>query len=260
MQLFDSHCHINDRAFDSDRDDVIRRMREAGVRKAVVVGDATVPADSVTCLTGKYDFLYSAYGLHPHDADKWTQEVADRIESAMALPKMAALGEIGLDYHYDLSPRDVQRDVFTKQLELAHRLNKPVIMHIREAHGDAYEILSRCMSRGISVKGVMHCFGGSLESALEYVRMGLFISFSGSLTFKNAPILTRAAEGIPLNRLLIETDCPYMAPVPLRGRRNEPAFVSYVCQKLAEIKHLSVDEMAQICYNNTLNVFEIGEN
>ena len=260
MRLFDSHCHINDKAFDADRDEVVLRMLEAGVEKAVVVGDATLSPDEVTRLSSRYGFLYTAYGLHPHDAGKWTQEISDGIEAAMRLPKMAALGEIGLDYHYDFSPRDVQKEVFTRQLELAHRLDKPVIMHIREAHGDAYEILSSCIKRGISVKGVMHCFGGSLESALEYVRMGLYISFSGSLTFKNAPILTRAAEGIPIGRLLIETDCPYMAPVPLRGRRNEPAFVRYVCEKLAEIKGVSADEMAEICYRNTLNAFNIGEN
>ena len=258
MQLFDSHCHINDPAFDEDRAQVIARMRDAGIVKAVVVGSAENDGADVLSLLGTEAFLYGAYGLHPHNADLYSKHVEERIVSLMAKDKIQALGEIGLDYHYDFSPRETQKQVFARQLELASELDKPVVMHIREAHGDAYEILSAHLKKGLRLRGVMHCFGGSLESAQEYLRMGLFISFSGSLTFKNAPNLTRCAIGLPLDRILIETDSPYMSPVPLRGRRNEPANVLYVCQKLAELKEISPEEAAQQTYLNALSAFDIG--
>ncbi len=258
MKLFDSHCHINDPAFDEDRAKVLSRMHESGIVKAVVVGSAENDGADVLRLLGSEAFLYGAYGLHPHNADLYSAQVEDAIVSMMAKPKMQALGEIGLDYHYDFSPRDTQKRVFARQLELASELDKPVVMHIREAHGDSYEILSTHLKKGLKLRGVMHCFGGSLESAQEYVRMGLYISFSGSLTFKNAPNLTRCAIGLPLDRILIETDSPYMSPVPLRGRRNEPANVLYVCQKLAELKEISPEEAAQQTYLNALTAFDIG--
>ena len=258
MKLFDSHCHINDPAFDEDRAEVLSRMHESGIVKAVVVGSAENDGADVLRLLGSEACLYGAYGLHPHNADLYSAQVEDAIVSMMAQPKMEALGEIGLDYHYDFSPRDTQKRVFARQLELASELDKPVVMHIREAHGDAYEILSAHLKKGLKLRGVMHCFGGSLESAQEYVRMGLYISFSGSLTFKNAPNLTRCAIGLPLDRILIETDSPYMSPIPLRGRRNEPANVFYVCQKLAELKEISPEEAAQQTYLNALTAFDIG--
>ena len=257
MKLFDTHCHLNDAKFDMDRDDVINRMHEGGIERAVVVGDATNDGSDVIGLARENDFLFAAYGLHPHDAAKWTDDVRTRIGEVMAMKKVVALGEIGLDYHYDFSRRETQKDVFLQQLSLAHELHKPVIMHIREAHGDAYEILKTAEKRGLSFKGIMHCYGGSLESANEYIKMGLYISFSGSLTFKNTPILTRVAANIPLDRILIETDSPYMAPVPLRGRRNEPSFVSYVCQKLAEIRGMDASYIAETTYQNGLRAFEM---
>ena len=259
MKLFDTHCHINDPKFDEDRPDVIARMRENGIERAVVVGDATNDGNDVLSLTADHDFLFGAYGLHPHDAEHWSPEIGLRVAGMMSGKKIVALGEIGLDYHYDLSPRDIQKSVFSRQLELAHELDKPVIMHIREAHGDAYDILKNAFKRGIRVRGVMHCFGGSLESANEYIRMGLYISFSGSLTFKNTPILTRVAENIPLERILIETDSPYMSPVPLRGRRNEPSYVKYVCEKLAQIRNMDTEEVAKITYDNGLRAFEFQQ-
>ena len=255
MRLFDTHCHINDEKFDEDRALVIERMHQGGIEKAVVIGDATKSADDVLNLISQNGFLYGAYGLHPHDAKDWSEDVKRRIAQVMPKDKIVALGEIGLDYHYDFSDRETQRKVFASQLELAHELDKPVILHIREAHGDAYDILKNSISHGIRIRGIMHCYGGSLESAIEYVKMGLYISFSGSLTFKNAPILTRCAENLPMDRLLIETDSPYMAPVPLRGRRNEPAYVKYVCEKLAEIRGMDAEEVSEITYKNALNAF-----
>ena len=257
MNLFDTHCHINDPKFDDDRPEVIDRMKSGGIKRAVVVGDAARDDRVVLALTEQYDFLYAAYGLHPHDASHWSVKVRTCIADTLSKPKIVALGEIGLDYHYDFSPRDEQKEAFAQQLALAYELKKPVILHIREAHGDAYDLLDTCRKRGISISGIMHCYGGSLESAIEYIRMGLYISFSGSLTFKNTPILTRVAQNIPLDRILIETDSPYMAPVPMRGHRNEPAYIRYVCEKLALIRGIAAEKIADITFENGLKVFEI---
>lgn len=255
MKLFDTHCHINDEKFYADREDTINRMLDAGVSRAVVIGDAKLDGSDVITLTDTHDFLYGAYGLHPHEADAWDDSVSDRISSLMSRKKMIALGEIGLDYHYDFSDRETQKKVFRAQLMLGYELGKPVVLHIREAHGDAYEIMHDLFLKGCLPRGIMHCFGGSLESAQEYVRMGYYISFSGSLTFKNAPNLVRAAENLPLDRILIETDCPYMTPVPLRGKRNEPAFIRHTCEKLASIRNIPADELSEITYNNAVLAF-----
>lgn len=257
MVLFDTHCHINDERFDADRDETIQRMREAGVKRAIVVGDGAHDPYCAFQLAWDHEFLYSAAGVHPHDAASWTDEHNQKISEWMNLPKVVALGEIGLDYHYDLSPRDVQKEVFIKQLELAYQLNKPVILHIREAHGDATEILTDFASRGHMPRGIMHCYTGSWESAKTYLSLGLYISFSGAITFKNAPKLTEVARNMPLDRLLVETDCPYMAPVPMRGQRNEPAFVRYTLDKVAEIRSLNADELAIQTYNNANRIFAI---
>ncbi|MBR4235855.1 MAG: TatD family hydrolase [Clostridia bacterium] len=255
MKLFDTHCHINDAAFDADRSEVIARMHECGVENAVVIGDASLDGSDVISLINAHAFLYGAYGLHPHDAEKRTDATIKRIASVLGGEKMIALGEIGLDYHYDFSPRDKQKEVFREQLQLAYELGMPAVLHIREAHGDAYEIMNEFKARGCLPRGIMHCYGGSLESANEYIRMGYYISFSGSLTFKNTPVLTRVAQNIPLDRILIETDCPYMSPVPLRGKRNEPANVKYVCEKLADIRGMDAEEVSRITFENATNAF-----
>ena len=257
MKLFDSHCHINDEAFSDDLPDVLGRMHENGIKKAVVVGDVKDDCEPTLELLKENDFLYGAFGLHPENADAWEESFADKLAELMSKDKVVALGEIGLDYHYDTCPRERQKEVFVRQLKLAYELDKPVVLHIREAHGDAYEILTGCVKHGYMPRGIMHCYGGSLESAAEYIRMGLYISFSGSLTFKNAPNLTRCAENLPLDRLLVETDCPYMSPVPYRGRRNEPSYVRYTCEKLAQIRGISLEEAADATYENALRVFGI---
>ncbi len=257
MKLFDTHSHLNDPKFADDLDDTLSRMKEAGVVSTVIVGDASSDGKDVLSLMRAHSNLYGAYGLHPHDADKWNDEIEERVIRMSSAPGIVALGEIGLDYHYDFSPRETQKQVFIRQLELASELNTPVILHIREAHGDAWEILTEHLKRGLKLRGIMHCYGGSLESALEYVKMGLYISFSGSLTFKNAPNLVRCAAGLPLERILIETDSPYMAPVPLRGKRNEPAFVRHVCDKLAQIRGISTEAAAEATYENALKVYDI---
>ncbi len=257
MRLFDTHCHINDERFSEDRSEVILRMHEEGVARAVVVADGTKPIDEVYRLSQENDFLYAASGVHPHDASAYTDECEKNLIEWMKLEKVVALGEIGLDYHYDLSPRDVQKEVFAHQLDLAFTLKKPVILHIREAHGDATDILTHQARAGRMPSGIMHCYTGSWESAKTYLDMGLFISFSGSLTFKNAPKLTEVCKNAPLDRLLVETDCPYMAPVPLRGRRNEPAYVKYVLLKLAEIRGIDPEYAAEETYKNGLAAFKM---
>ena len=253
MVLFDTHTHINDERFDADRSEVIENMQRAGVQLAVVVGDAAAQPESAFALADAYPFLYAAAGVHPHDAIQYNDAIQAQIETWMAHSKAVALGEIGLDYHYDLSPRDVQKDVFARQLALAKRLNKPVIIHIREAHGDAMDIL-RTADRPA---GVLHCYTGSWESAKAYLDMGFYISLSGAVTFKNAPKLAQVAQNVPLDRLLVETDCPYMAPVPMRGKRNEPAFVAYTAQKVAELRGMDAEEFALAACENGKRLFGI---
>lgn len=258
LKLFDTHCHINDERFQSDRAEVIARMREAGIRRAVVVGDGARSPSDAFALARENDFLYAAAGVHPHDASLWTDAHPRLIREWMAMDKVVALGEIGLDYHYDLSPRSVQKEVFDRQLDLAYELDKPVILHIREAHGDTTDILLARAHAGRMPRGVMHCYTGSWESAKTYLNLGLYISFSGALTFKNAPKLWEVAEKAPLDRLLIETDCPYMAPVPLRGQRNEPAYIAYVCRKLAELREIDEEAAAEATFENGLRVFGLN--
>ena len=205
MRLFDTHAHITDERFDEDREAVIQRLTEAGVELMLLVGDASKEEQPVYPLAEAHPNFYAATGVHPHDASEWNACARERVIRWMAHPKSVALGEIGLDYHYDLSPRDVQRQAFDEQLELAYELNKPVILHIREAHGDATDMLTARMKAGRMPRGVMHCYTGSWESAKQYLNMGLYISFSGAVTFKNAPKLAEVAVNTPADRLLIET-------------------------------------------------------
>lgn len=258
MILFDTHCHINDERFEEDRHETIQRMKEAGVQCAVVVGDGARDPSTAVQLAREHNFLFAAVGVHPHDASLWTENHPALIGEWMKTRKVVALGEIGLDYHYDLSPRDEQRKVFDLQLDLAYELNMPAILHIREAHGDATDMLLERARRGRMPKGVMHCYTGSWESAKTYLDLGLYISLSGAVTFKNAPKLTQVAESMPIDRLLIETDCPYMAPVPMRGKRNEPAYVRYVLEKIASIRNMDPEEAARITFENGLRLFGIS--
>jgi len=257
MRLFDTHCHITDERFDGDRAAVIERMRAAGVERALLVGDGSKEEQPAFALAEEYDWMWAATGVHPHDASRWDEASRRRVEAWMAHPKAVALGEIGLDYHYDLSPRDAQRQAFDDQLDMARRLDKPVILHIREAHGDATDMLTARWRAGRLPRGVMHCYTGSWESAKQYLAMGLYISFSGAITFKNAPKLSEVARNMPLDRLLVETDCPYMAPVPMRGQRNEPAFVAYTARKVAQIRGMDADELAYAAMENGRRLFGV---
>lgn len=262
MRLFDTHGHLADAAFDPDRAAVLERMRAAGVRRAVVVGDPCddpPSAEAALALAEAHDFLYAAVGVHPHNASGYGDAVEARLLSWMARPKCRLWGEIGLDYHYDLSPRAVQREVFARQLDLAYAQGKPVQLHIREAHGDCMDLLKRQAAAGRMPAGIMHCYTGSWEAAKRYLDWGLYISLSGAVTFKNAPKLAEVARGVPADRLLIETDCPYMAPVPLRGRRNEPAFTVHTFEKVAQLRQAPPEALARQLWENACRALDLPE-
>jgi TatD DNase family protein len=259
MNLFDTHCHLADERFSKDLDDVITRMRDAGVGLCVVVGDASDADEtqSVLRLCEQNDGMYAAFGVHPHNASAWNEDSARRLERALAHPKAVALGEIGLDYHYDFSPRPVQIEVFEAQLDAALRLGKPVALHVREAHGKTTEILRARYRAGRLPTALLHCYSGSWESAKTYLSMGLYVSLSGSATFKNASKLRDVAQNMPLDRLLIETDCPYLAPEPVRGRRNEPAYVAHTCARIAQLRGVSPEELADATTRNGRRFFAL---
>ena len=253
MRLFDTHCHIADPRFDEDRTEVILRFRDAGVQRALVVADPgeEIPnQEKVFSLIDHYDFLYGAIGVHPHNASGWSADAEAIVRRYLEHPKCRLLGEIGLDYHYDLSPRDVQRRVFDIQLDMAYDLGFSVQLHIREAHGDCMDMLRSRAKAGRLPAGIMHCYTGSWEAAKVYLDLGYSISLSGAMTFKNAPKLAEVAKNTPSDRLLIETDCPYMAPVPLRGRRNEPAFIVHTFGKIVELRGEDPDALSEQLWHN----------
>lgn len=259
MRLYDTHCHICDPAFDEDREEVIDRFRAAGVQRALVVADPCedVPnQEPVFALAEARDFLRCAIGVHPHNARRYTPQIEALLLTYIRRPKCALWGEIGLDYHYDLSPREVQREVFDRQLSLAFQAGIPVQLHIREAHGDTMDMLRDRAKRGEMPRGIMHCYTGSWEAAKVYLDLGLYISLSGAVTFKNAPKLAEVARNVPADRLLIETDCPYMAPVPLRGRRNEPSFLVHTFQKIAELRGEAEEPLSEQLWENSLRILE----
>ena len=257
MNLFDSHCHLENGRFEADLPEVMARMEDAGVRRCILAGSDMETSEQIVKLAGSYPNVYGVVGIHPHDAKTWTDDCADRIAQWVKEERIVGVGEIGLDYYYDHSPRDVQQEVFAKQLVLARKLGKPAVFHVRDAHGDVLSILRAHRSELPS--GVVHCYSGSVECAREYLDMGFYISFAGPITFKNANKLLDAAQYVPADRILVETDSPYLAPVPMRGRRNEPAFVAYVAQKVAELRGVSVEEMAQQATQNTCRLFGITE-
>lgn len=253
--LFDTHCHLSDERLASDIDSVFENMRQAGVELAVNIGDGTAETEDIFPLSLAHPGLYCATGIHPQDALKFGGETPDRLRAWLSHPKAVALGEIGLDYYYDNAPHETQLKVFMDQLLLAREIKKPVIMHIRDAHGDAVELLRA--HRAELPEGIMHCFSGSVETARIYLDMGFYISFAGPVTFKNAAKLPEVAKFVPDDRILVETDSPYLAPVPMRGKRNEPAFVRYTAQKIAELRGADPYEFSEMCLNNGIRLYGI---
>lgn len=258
--LVDSHAHIDGDEFAADRDAVVERARAAGVRAILNVGTGDPQSgnfERAVAVAESYEGVYAAAGVHPHDARLFDEAAEERLRrTLLSSERVVALGEIGLDYHYDHSPREVQREVFARQLRMARALSLPVIIHSREADAETIEIL-RAEYAGAARGGVMHCFGGTVEMAENALELGLFISFAGNVTFKKAEALREAARMVPLERLLVETDCPYLAPVPLRGRRNEPAFVVETARALASLRGVEVSELARTTSENFARLFAV---
>ena len=257
MTLFDSHCHVNEERFDEDRDDVLARMAEHGVKRYAVIGSDLASSRACVTFAAEHAGACCAVGCHPHEAKGFREEDLAQYAAWIRTGAARAIGEIGLDYYYDLSPRETQREVCRQQMELAWELGCAVAFHVRDAHGDMLEIM-RSM-KGHLTPGILHCFSGSAETAKEYLRLGYMISFAGPVTFKKAPKLREAALVVPKDRLLIETDSPYLAPEPVRGRRNEPANVRFVAEKLAEIRGESPEELAAYTFENTKGIYGILE-
>ncbi len=248
---FDSHAHLDDPRFDADRDEIFAALAEQG--PVMNVGCDLASSERSVALAQKYPFVYASVGSHPDDADHVDGKLLDAYRRLCAEKKVRAIGEIGLDYHYEDVPRAQQIIAFEQQLELAEALKLPVIVHEREAHGDAMDIVMRHPD----VCGVFHCFSGSKEMALWLVDRGWYIGFTGVLTFKNARRAVEAAQALPLDRILIETDCPYMAPEPYRGRRNDSRFVPLVAAKLAELRGLTQQEAGEITAENAKRLYGI---
>ncbi len=259
-QFIDSHCHIDGPEYDGDRDEVISRAREAGVTTMLTVGTGDPHSgafERAVELAQAHDEIYAAVGVHPHDAKLFDDAAEQRLVNLIkGSQRIVAWGEIGLDYHYDHSPRDVQREVFRRQLSLARELSLPVIIHSREADDDTVTILREELL-DYERAGVLHCFGGKLQMARDAIDLGFYVSFAGNLTFKKAEDLRDVARQLPLERLMVETDCPYLTPVPFRGKRNEPARVVETAGCLATLHGIEVSEVARVTSENFGRLFGV---
>jgi len=253
--MIDSHAHLNDPQFSPDLAEVLARAEEAGVTGIINVGYDLDSSRQAVRLAEGHRGLYAVVGVHPHDAKTWDSGVEAAIRELASHSKVVAIGESGLDYYYDHSPRDVQQDVFRAQLALARELNLPLVVHSRDAAQDTLEILSEFPE----VPCILHCYSGSWEMAREYLKMGHYFSIGGALTFKNAQRLRSVIQQIPLERMLLETDCPYLTPVPHRGKRNEPAYLPLVARQLAELHGITEAEAAEVTERNTRLFFRINE-
>jgi TatD DNase family protein len=253
--LIDTHAHLDSDLFDNDRDEVIARAREVGIERIVNIGFNRQTIPTTLQLAEEHDFIYAAIGWHPQDAGTMQPGDLEWIEELCKHPKVVAIGEIGLDYYWDTSAKDVQHTVFREQIRLARKIGKPIIIHNRDAHRDVLQILKE--EKAEEVGGIMHCFSGSPETAMECVKMNFHISFGGPITYKNAVQPKEALARVPMDRLLIETDCPYLTPAPYRGKRNESSYVKYVAEAAAQIKQVTVDEIAQITTHNARKLLGI---
>lgn len=255
MNVFDTHAHLLTDAFDEDREQVIARIHAAGVCLCMEAGTTLEDSEKAIEQARTHDFLYAAAGIHPHEAQDAPADAIDRLQTLLLSDeKCKALGEIGLDYHYDFSPREIQKRLFAEQLDLAIQLDKPVIIHDREAHADTLSMLTERKGKS---RGILHCYSGSLEDAKKYLDMGFYLSFAGPLTFKNAHKLQEVAAYVPMDRVLCETDSPYLTPVPKRGQRNDPSNVVLVVEQLARCKQMDPEQVACRTVENGKAVFSI---
>ena len=254
MRIFDTHAHLLDAQFDNDRNELIPAFPEQGVAGFLEACVEATDIPKISALVMLYDHVFGSAGIHPHSADSASEINLLFVERALASKKIVAVGEIGLDYHYDFSPRDKQKDAFAKQLDIAIGANRPVIIHDREAHGDTMALLNE---RKGKLGGVLHCYSGSYEDAVRYVDMGFYIAFGGALTFKNATKQRAIAEKLPLERLVVETDCPYMTPEPHRGERNDPRMIHLTLEMLANVRGITLEEAAAATFENAMKLYNI---
>lgn len=250
--IFDSHAHYDDDSFSEDLTELLGSLPSKGVSFVVNCATDINSCKKLAEMSDKYSYIYFAAGIHPHEAEDINEDFIDELRAFTNNPKCVAIGEIGLDYHYDFSPRDIQRQVFEKQLILAKELDLPVIIHDREAHEDTLKLLKK-----YNPKGIVHCFSGSVEMAKDIVRLGMYIGLGGAVTFKNAKKPVEVAKYVPLESLVLETDCPYMTPVPFRGKRNDSSLISVTADFIAELKGISTQELLDITNENAKNIFAI---
>ncbi len=256
--LLDSHAHLDHSDFDADRDAVIMRARAAGLQYLLAIGGGDGPdhMDEALSIAKRYEWIYATVGVHPHEARQAEDRHFDMVRSAAGDPKVVGIGEIGLDFHYDHSPRDVQKRVLIRQLELAREVKLPIVIHCREAWSDMRQIIGDHWARA-GIGGFLHCFSGSREDAVAFLDWGFLLSFAGNLTFKKAEPLRAVAREVPVDRLLSETDSPYLAPAPYRGKRNEPAYVLEVTRELASLHNLSEEDMGRQAVANFARLFRL---
>lgn len=256
-KIFDSHSHYDDEAFNDDRENIFKELKENGVINIINCASSYESIDKVCDIVNGHDFIYGALGIHPENANEFNDNVLIEIkDKILNNKKIIAVGEIGLDYYWDENPeREIQKEVFRKHMKLAEELNLPVIIHDREAHGDTLEI----MKEYPKVNGVVHCFSGSVEFARECLKLGYYIGITGVVTFKNAKKVVEVVKEVPIDRLLVETDCPYMAPEPNRGKRNQSDYIQYVIEKIAQIKQMDSLEINRKVNENTYKLFGINQ-
>jgi TatD DNase family protein len=256
LRLVDSHCHLQDKAFKNNRDNVIHEAEEAGVKSFLVPGTSISDSIAALDLAEKYKGIYAAVGIHPHDSSRVLSNWREELKSLTLNKKAVAIGEIGLDYHYDFSPRDKQKEVFKTQIEIALEKNLPMVIHTRKSMEDTFQILDE--TGGWKPGGVFHCFPGTLAEAEHVINKGFFISYTGVVTFKNSQNTREIVKKIPIEKLLLETDSPYMAPEPFRGKRCHPALLIHTARMIAEIKNLSVEKIGEATSNNFARLFKLS--
>lgn len=250
--IFDTHAHYDDERFDEDRDALLQALPQKGVCRVVNCGVTLKSSKTTLALAHKYDYIYAAIGIHPEDCGDATESDYEALIELYSDPKVVAVGEIGLDYYWDTAPKDVQIQAFERQLILANKLDLPVIVHDREAHADTMMLLQKHRPRG-----VLHCFSGSVETMQEAVKLGFYIGLGGAVTFKNAKKPLAVAAAVPLDRLLLETDCPYMAPVPFRGKRNDSSLIAYVAETIAAVRGMEPQVLIDQCRENAKRLFQL---
>ncbi len=253
--IFDTHAHYDDEQFDTDRDELLRSMRDRGVGYIVNAGASTDGCRASVRLADQYDFLYAALGVHPDEAGSIDEDFFSWMRSeARSNPKVVAIGEIGLDYHWDVEPREVQKAWFVRQMELARELSLPIVVHSRDAAQDTFDLISRY---GRDLPGILHCFSYSPEMAAAYVKLGYHIGLGGVVTFKNAKKAKETAKTVPLEHIVLETDCPYMAPTPYRGKRNSSDLIACVAEEIARIKGISAEDVIAVTEENAKRLFRL---